>query len=84
MISLIFRDDPVAFKRIALEFVEDASKNGALYVEARYCPHLLLSGKNPEIKAEDFVKAVNEGFAEGEQLYGTKVHVLENADVLCN
>ena len=34
--------DLVAIERIAREFCEDAAHNGVLYVESRFCPHLLL------------------------------------------
>lgn len=37
----ICRGDREAIKRIAYEFVETKAKEGVIYVEARYCPHLL-------------------------------------------
>lgn len=40
--SLLFvSGDREAIKRIAYEFVEDRAKEGVVYVEARYSPHLL-------------------------------------------
>ena len=46
--------DLVAIERIAREFCEDAAHNGLLYVESRFCPHLLLpeagSGKLEHFK----------------------------------
>ena len=38
--------DLEAIERIALEFCEDAAHNGLLYVESRFCPHLLLPEGN--------------------------------------
>lgn len=37
----ICRGDREAIKRIAYEFVETKAKEGVIYVEARYSPHLL-------------------------------------------
>lgn len=34
-----------AIKRIAYEFVEDKAKEGVIYVEVRYSPHLLANTK---------------------------------------
>lgn len=34
-----------AIKRIAYEFVEMKAKEGVVYVEVRYCPHLLANSK---------------------------------------
>ena len=34
--------DLVAIERVAMEFCEDAQHNGLIYVESRFCPHLLL------------------------------------------
>jgi adenosine deaminase len=67
------RGDLVAIKRISVEFCEDVANNGVLYVEARFCPHLMLNEKNPEVTARHVVIAVLEGFQTGEQLYGVKV-----------
>ena len=39
--------DLSAIERIALEFCEDAAHNGLLYVECRFCPHLLLGESQP-------------------------------------
>lgn len=39
--SLSFSGDREAIKRIAYEFVEDKAKEGVIYVEVRYSPHLL-------------------------------------------
>ena len=45
--SPAFSGDLVAIERIALEFCEDAAHNGLLYVESRFCPHLLLGEPQP-------------------------------------
>ena len=71
--SDIFRGDLDAIKRISLEFCEDIAANGVLYVEARFCPHLMLDDKNPDVTARHVVNAVLESFKKGEQLYGIKV-----------
>lgn len=42
---LFFRGDREAIKRIAYEFVEDKAKEGVIYVEVRYSPHLLANTK---------------------------------------
>lgn len=42
---LFFRGDREAIKRIAFEFVEDKAKEGVIYVEVRYSPHLLANTK---------------------------------------
>lgn len=45
---LFFSGDREAIKRIAYEFVEDKAKEGVIYVEVRYSPHLLANAKvNP-------------------------------------
>ena len=62
-----------AIKRISREFCEDAFDNGILYVEARFCPHLMLSEKSPEVTAKDVVETVLEGFKESEEKFGLKV-----------
>ena len=49
------------------------AKNGTLYVEPRFCPHLMLSEKIPEVTARHVVQTVLEGLQEGEKLYGVKV-----------
>lgn len=36
-----FRGDREAIKRIAYEFVETKAKEGVIYVEVRYSPHLM-------------------------------------------
>jgi len=69
--------DVVAIERIAREYCEDAANNGILYVEARFCPHLLL---NPEsespVSADDIVEAVLRGFRDGESQFGLTARVL--------
>ena len=69
----INRGDLLAIKRISLEFCEDAFNNGILYVEARFCPHLMLSDKVPEVTARHVVQTVLQGFKESEEKFGLKV-----------
>ena len=56
-----------------MEFSEDLARNGVLYAEPRFCPHLMLSEDAPEVKAKHVIQTVLEGLREGEQLYGVKV-----------
>lgn len=70
---LTFRGDLIAIKRIAIEFCEDAAKNGILYVESRFCPHLMLSERAPEVTAKHVLQTVLEGFKESEERLGIKV-----------
>ena len=68
------RGDLEAIKRISIEFCEDVANNGVLYVEARFCPHLMLDEeKAPELGARQVLETVLEGFRRGEALYGIKV-----------
>ena len=50
---------------MALEFCDDAAKEGILYAEVRYCPQLFLSGKNQDISVHDVVKTICDALAEG-------------------
>ena len=77
-VDLFFRGDLGAIKRITVEFCEDAVNNGILYVEARFCPHLMLSDKIPEVTAKDVVQTVLCGFLEGEAKFGLKVRIFKN------
>lgn len=69
--------DVKAMERVAWEFCEDAVANGLLYVEARFCPHLLI---NPpaegEASADDILEAVLRGFAKGEKSFGLTVRTI--------
>ncbi|PSN57375.1 Adenosine deaminase [Blattella germanica] len=67
--------DLTALERIAYEFCEDKAKNGVIYVEARYSPHLLLSKDGPgDMQAlSQIVRAINQGFARGEAKFNIKV-----------
>ena len=68
--------DVVAIERVAREFCEDAAFNGLLYVESRFCPHLLLDEKNAEVTADEIVEAVLRGFKTGEAEHGLTARVL--------
>ena len=61
-----------------MEFSEDLARNGVLYAEPRFCPHLMLSEDAPEVKAKHVVQTVLEGLREGEKLYGVKVMIFIN------
>ena len=56
-----------------MEFCEDQAANGVAYTEARFSPHLMAS---EEVGAEEMLRAVLEGFREGEEKFGTKVRVI--------
>ena len=45
-------------------------------MEPRFCPHLMLSEKIPEVTARHVVQTVLDGLQEGENLYGVKVRYL--------
>lgn len=44
-LSFLLRGSREAVKRIAYEFVEMKAKEGVVYVEVRYSPHLLANSK---------------------------------------
>uniref|UniRef100_G1PU04 Adenosine deaminase n=1 Tax=Myotis lucifugus TaxID=59463 RepID=G1PU04_MYOLU len=71
-----------AIKRIAYEFVETKAKEGVVYVEVRYSPHLLANYKvepmpwnqpKGDITPDEVVYLVNQGLQEGERDFGVKV-----------
>lgn len=61
---------PDLIKRVAKEFCEDAALNGVAYTEARYAPSLMAKD---EVTSDHVVRAVNQGFEEGEEEFGVKV-----------
>ncbi len=69
------RGDLAAIRRISVEFCEDVARNGTLYVEARFCPQLLMDEKHPEVTANHIIDVVLDGFKEGEATYGIKVNL---------
>ena len=56
-----------------MEFCEDAAKNGVLYVEARFSPHLMAKD---EVKAEHVVATVCDTFKEAEKKFSVKARVI--------
>ncbi|XP_063319438.1 adenosine deaminase [Pelmatolapia mariae] len=77
----VIAGDREAIKRIACEFVEDKAKEGVIYVEVRYSPHLLAnSGVKPipwnqeegDLNPDEVVRLVNEGLCEGEREFNIK------------
>jgi len=68
--------DLSAIERLAKEFCEDAAFNGLLYVESRFCPHLLLKSEDPEVTADEIVEAVLRGFKDGEEQYGVTARAI--------
>jgi len=71
--ELFSSGDLLAIRRISVEFCEDVAKNGTLYVEARFCPQLLMDEKFPEVTASHIIDQVLDGFKEGEASFGVKV-----------
>ncbi|TNN59152.1 Adenosine deaminase [Liparis tanakae] len=73
--------DRAAIKRIAYEFVEDKAKEGVVYVEVRYSPHLLANTKvhpipwdqaEGDLSPDEVVHLVNTGLSEGERAFKIK------------
>ena len=68
-------------KRITYELCEDLSRQGVVYAELRYCPHLqanapgierVFPGPEGTITPRDIVRAVNEGIRQGEKDFGIR------------
>ncbi|XP_036447303.1 adenosine deaminase [Colossoma macropomum] len=77
----VIAGDREAIKRIAYEFVETKAKEGVVYVEVRYSPHLLANSnvepipwnqKEDDVTPDDVVNLVNQGLKEGERDFKTK------------
>ncbi|XP_074538484.1 adenosine deaminase [Halichoeres trimaculatus] len=77
----VIAGDREAIKRIAYEFVEDKAKEGVIYVEVRYSPHLLANTqveplswnqKEGDLSPDEVVHLVNEGLSEGERAFNIK------------
>ncbi|GAA6095923.1 adenosine deaminase [Tachysurus ichikawai] len=77
----VIAGDREAIKRIAYEFVETKAKEGVIYVEARYSPHLLANcdvepiqwdQEKGDVTPGDVVHLVNEGLKEGEKAFKIK------------
>ncbi|KAM7126896.1 adenosine deaminase [Molossus nigricans] len=71
-----------AIKRIAYEFVEMKAKEGVVYVEVRYSPHLLANSKvkpipwnqtEGDLTPDEVVHLVSQGLQEGERDFRVKV-----------
>ncbi|KAM5303998.1 adenosine deaminase isoform 2-T2 [Glossophaga mutica] len=71
-----------AIKRIAYEFVEMKAKEGVVYVEVRYSPHLLANSKvepipwnqaEGDLTPDEVVALVSQGLQEGERDFKVKV-----------
>ncbi|XP_064410480.1 adenosine deaminase-like isoform X2 [Latimeria chalumnae] len=78
----VIAGDREAIKTIAHDLVEDKAKEGVIYFEARYSPHLLANSmvdpipwnqEQGDLTPSDVVHLVNEGFKKGEQDFGVKV-----------
>lgn len=72
-ISKAISGDLVAVERIAYELCEDKAKDGVIYMEPRYSPHLMLDKANkPDITLRDVVASANRGFRRGERDFNIK------------
>ncbi len=60
-----------ALRRVAAECAEDLAADGVVYAEVRYAPELHVTGG---LDLEAVVRAVNEGFREGERRAGAAGH----------
>ncbi|XP_077369392.1 adenosine deaminase [Festucalex cinctus] len=78
----VIAGDRDAIKRIAYEFVEDKAKEGVIYAEVRYSPHLLANcdvdpipwhQTEGNLSPDEVVRLVNEGLREGERAFRIKV-----------
>ncbi|KAM4623245.1 adenosine deaminase-like [Discoglossus pictus] len=74
--------DREAVKRIAYEFVEMKAKEGVIYAEVRYSPHLFANfkvdpipwgQKEGDLSPEEVVNLVNQGLKEGERDFNIKI-----------
>lgn len=66
-----------AVERCAWEFCEDIASNGILYVEARFCPHLLINPpKEDEATADDILEAALRGFERGQKDFGITLRTI--------
>ncbi|KAG9269085.1 adenosine deaminase [Astyanax mexicanus] len=77
----VIAGDREAIKRIAYEFVETKSKEGVIYVEARYSPHYMANcdvdpipwdQEKGDLTPDEVVNLVNQGLKEGEEAFKTK------------
>ncbi|XP_064160380.1 adenosine deaminase-like isoform X1 [Anguilla rostrata] len=77
----VIAGDREAIKRVAYEFVETKAKEGVLYVEVRYSPHLLAntevdpipwSQKEGDLTPDEVVDLVNRGLRAGENTFRIK------------
>ncbi|XP_055043706.2 adenosine deaminase isoform X1 [Misgurnus anguillicaudatus] len=77
----VIAGDREAIRRVAYEFVETKAREGVIYVEARYSPHLLANcGVDPipwgqekgDVTPDEVVRLVNQGFSEGEKAFNIK------------
>ncbi|XP_037099696.1 adenosine deaminase [Syngnathus acus] len=78
----VIAGDRDAIKRLAFEFVEDKAKEGVIYVEVRYSPHLLANchvdpipwnQAEGDLSPDEVVRLVNEGLKDGERAFHVKV-----------
>lgn len=60
------RGDPEAIERCAYELCEDKAGEGVVYLEARYCPHLLANNvpSNPDVPADGSGPFTGKGLVE--------------------
>ncbi|XP_057673225.1 adenosine deaminase [Corythoichthys intestinalis] len=78
----VIAGDRDAIERIAYEFVEDKAKQGVIYAEVRYSPHLLANAdvepipwnqEEGDLSPDEVVRLVNRGLRDGERAFSVKV-----------
>ena len=72
-LTLSIMQDPESISRITREIVEDSARDGARYVEIRYCPFLHTQG---ELDNDGVIAAVRAGLLEGERRTGCRAQAL--------
>ncbi|KAJ8259055.1 hypothetical protein COCON_G00180670 [Conger conger] len=77
----VIAGDREAIQRVAYEFLETKAKEGVLYVEVRYSPHLLANTKvdpipwnqkEGDLTPDEVVNLVNQGLKAGERAFKIK------------
>ncbi|MEU6646221.1 adenosine deaminase [Saccharomonospora sp. NPDC046836] len=69
-----------ALTRVAAECVEDLADDGVVYAEVRYAPELFVERG---LSLDAVIKAVQEGFTEGEQRAAAKGRRIQAGTLLC-
>jgi adenosine deaminase len=80
IITKVLRGDLIALERLAYEFVEDSSRQGIAYFEARYCPHLLfpenMDGESSRDWTYKITGAIIKGLERGQVDFKTRGNLI--------